>query len=146
MKVIKFLLPVIFAAFLFGTQSCNKYEEGPAISLRTKKARVVNEWTLKEYYENGKKQDIDDPLDLIFEKDQTGYFVSYDDGGDQDVTNFNWEFNSDKTKILMTYVDEDGKVHENQVWALTILKLYENELWLKSESDDETDEYHFETK
>lgn len=35
--------------------SCSKYEEGPAFSLRTKTARLKNEWKLEEMLMNGNK-------------------------------------------------------------------------------------------
>ena len=33
--------------------ACNKYSEGPAFSLLTRKARISNDWTLQSYTKNG---------------------------------------------------------------------------------------------
>ena len=37
--------------FLLG--ACNKYSEGPAFSLLTRKARISNDWTLQSYTKDG---------------------------------------------------------------------------------------------
>ena len=48
------------AAFLaLSVQSCGKYEEGPGLSLRSKKARVAGTWKLSKSSTNG----VDDALD-----------------------------------------------------------------------------------
>lgn len=149
MKAIKILLPVIFAAFLFGTQSCGKYEEGPAISLRTKKERLVNDWVLKEYYKNGSKQDLKDSEELEIKDDGSAVITdTYEFLGTTttNTDNYKWDFNSDKTKLILTYVNDDGKINENAATTYTITKLYENELWLTQKDEDDEYEYHYESK
>lgn len=52
----KVLASLAIVALLAGSVSvagCGKYEEGPSISLRTKKASVVGEWELEKILENG---------------------------------------------------------------------------------------------
>ena len=49
----KNLLKLFLILICFVTFSCKKYEDGPTVSLRTKKARVVNKWKVDSYYING---------------------------------------------------------------------------------------------
>ena len=46
-------LSLLSFAVIFVFSSCNKYSEGPNFSLLTKKARVVNDWTLDSYTKDG---------------------------------------------------------------------------------------------
>jgi hypothetical protein len=98
--------------------SCGKYDEGPSFTLLTKKMRITGEWTLIAL-----DDDEVDPADgfeskLLFEGD--GTFTQ--------STNFNgvvsedvgtWEFNSDKTALLI-----------NETEA-TIIKLKNKEMKLR---------------
>jgi len=47
MKKVYFIALIIIIAF--AESSCNKYEEGPLISLRTKKNRLYGEWEVVEF-------------------------------------------------------------------------------------------------
>ena len=146
MKAVKVLLSVMLVAVVFSNQSCKKYEDGPAVSLRSKKARVVNEWVVKKIYENGSEQDMTGlTLWLDFNDDWTGRsYVKYSLNGDSESEDeqFDWEFNSDKTKVIIDYKDKDIDNDE-----LVILKLYEDEFWFK-ETDDKGNEweYHLEPR
>ena len=54
MKKQKNTLALLFIVFgLITFSSCSKYEEGPGISLRTKKSRVVGEWQVTTFKING---------------------------------------------------------------------------------------------
>jgi hypothetical protein len=46
----RFLFSLVIV-FLLG--ACNKYSEGPAFSLLTRKARISNDWTLQSYTKDG---------------------------------------------------------------------------------------------
>ncbi len=148
MKTLRTILLVSFAAFMFANTGCKKYEEGPTISLRSKKARVVNEWKVVKIFENGKEQDMDDmKLWYDFNDDWTGRtYISFTINGQEysGENNFDWEFNDDKTKILIKTKDANGNTQTDEA---VILKLYEKEMWLK-ETDDNGDEweYHFEPR
>ena len=136
MKAIKYLLPVIFAAFLFGTQSCGKYEEGPSFSLRSKKARVVNHWKVDKYYYNGDETSLGDVKTYFyFEDDNTGK-TKHTYGSITSEDEFTWDFNDDKTAIIIKY--KNGGEYE-----YTILKLYEKEMWLRYTKDDPKEEHEY---
>lgn len=110
--------------FALAAVSCKKYEEGPVISLRSKKARVVNKWKIEKVTENGRDV-TDDYKNNTIEFKEDGKFIATESiGGGLSVSaEGKWEFNSDKTKIIVT-LDNDKTEAE-------ILRLKENSLWLK---------------
>jgi hypothetical protein len=108
--------------------SCGKYEEGPSISLRSKTARIVNEWVVEKYYENAVDVTVAYQTfmpGLVMNIKENGEVVSsYNDQSGSVVTwGSTWEFNSDKSAIIVT----TGGV------AVTsdIIRLKNDELWLK---------------
>lgn len=124
----KNLIAILIVALLFGAASCKKYENGPAITLKSKKARVANTWIIDEYvYANG---DIDKETDSdTYELSKDGTLIrSYGS------TSFDgkWEFRKDKEDIAFIY--------DNYEVTYTIVKLKEKELWL---ADEDKDEVHF---
>ncbi|MFB6257897.1 MAG: hypothetical protein ABEH38_04325 [Flavobacteriales bacterium] len=121
-------LLILFVVSLTMT-SC-KYEEGPFISLRSKKERVANTWKYKKIIRDNGDEITGDNLpdtELTFTKDGD-YKVNGNEQG-------NWEFGPDKEKLILK--DENG----NDQGEADILKLKEKELWIKNEQGDE---YHFE--
>ena len=65
-----FVLLSLLATFLLS--SCNKYSEGPTFSLLTRKARIVNDWTLESYTKDGTElYDQTYELNISIEKDGT---------------------------------------------------------------------------
>ncbi len=112
---------------------CSKYEEGPAISLRSKKARVANNWKIDEQTQNGQKEDPSNyegiEIELTKDGDATWSFSSQGISGSFSGT---WEFNDDKTKLIMMFNDQGlSDTTESE-----ILKLKEKEMWLKDEDDN----------
>ena len=145
MKTLRTLLLVSFAALMFANTGCKKYEEGPVISFRSKKARVVNDWKVDEIYKNGTKQDLDNTTyEITFNDDNTGEEeITYQTalGNITSKYKFNWEFNEDKTKIILSDVDDNGN-ETGETSEITILKLFEKEFWYEYKDDDDTYEYH----
>ncbi len=108
--------------------SCGKYEEGPSLSCRSKKARLVNEWKIDKYYENA----IDitatftsyEPNLLMNIKEDGTIVNTYSDPSGVPVSwASTWEFNSDKSGVVIT----TGGVSS----TFDILRLKNDELWLK---------------
>jgi hypothetical protein len=133
MKTLKLTTVFLAVALVFGSTSC-KYEEGPALSLRTKKARIAGEWTIEKFVDADGTVD-NDGGDLVytFEKDGTGKISS------SSLTNdivFKWELIDSKEKIK---VEIDGFSSEES----TILRLTNKEMWIKDSDNDET---HFQAK
>lgn len=123
--------------------SCRKYEEGPNISLRTKKARVTNNWKYESaqvdgvevslnpyyakqkhyFYRDGKYiQTIIDPITLEARNLQ-GTWVLYDHDKKMAITTKNFSGNIDSTTNY------------------SILKLFEKQMWLRT--TDNSREFHF---
>jgi hypothetical protein len=110
------------------TTSCKKYDEGPAISFRSKKARVVNKWKAEKVMENGKDVTSDyQGVTWEFKDDNKFYFNFL---GILPITG-KWEFNNDKSKIILTYDITNEKSE------LEILRLKEKSMWLKLNDKDD---------
>lgn len=124
------------AAMTMNLQGCKKYEDGPLLSLRTKKARLTGDWDVVQignqtYPSNGYS------LEFEFEKDgdfkytykYTGYSYTYT--GD-------WEFGSKKEELELKFDSF------NQVTTFDILRLKNDEIWL--EDQDNKDEWKLEAQ
>jgi len=119
MKPFKYILLI---AFVFSFIGCKKYDEGPAISLRTAKARVVNDWRGDGYV-------FSFYTHMRFSKDNTFIIFFGDDYGNVGEKG-TWAFNDNKNALILTVTQGNiGQVPE--VW--TILKLKEKEVVLEYE-------------
>jgi hypothetical protein len=149
-KVVASLAIVALLAGSVSFAGCGKYEEGPSISLRTKKARVVGEWELEKILENG----VDKTSDyravvasetIEFKKDETytssSTYTSLLGGGTESESG-TWAFASDKEKF-------SSSTTENNVTTTTtvdILRLTNKEFWTKKVDGGDTYEYHYKSK
>lgn len=106
---------------------CKKYEEGPSLSLRSKKARVANEWRVEYAYdlEDG-EINTSDFTGETWEFTKKGEWIEREYGVIE--KSGTWEFISDKESIKIT--------KPNNVDYYNILKLKENEMWLR-DGDEE---------
>jgi hypothetical protein len=124
----KFFTLAMAALLALSVQSCGKYEEGPGLSLRSKKARVAGTWKLSKSSTNG----VDEPLDaddkddeLILDKDGTMEVV---DPGNGTFTG-TWDFESDKEKLKFTFDFGGGQSFST---SATILRLANKEMILET--------------
>ncbi len=96
---------VLIALVAILVSNCKKYEEGPAFTLLTKKARISNTWELDKYYENGVDKTNDaktafKDFKLIIDKNNMKYsksfsafgLLAYGETG-------SWKFTSDMESI-----------------------------------------------
>ncbi len=127
-KIIKKTGYVAAATLLVaGIQSCGKYEDGPGISLRTKKARLVGDWDIVQI---GTQVFPNQGYSLGFEFEKNGNvkftysygFYSYSYAGD-------WEFSTNKEELDL--------ILAGQVQTFQIKRLTNKEVWLEDESNDE---------
>lgn len=132
MKALKLTTLLLAVVMVLGSTSC-KYEEGPAISLLTKKARITGEWTIEKTIEPDGTIDTDHDLVYTFEKDNTGKISSSSFTGD---IQFSWELIDNKEKIQISIDGFDTQ-------AETILKLKNKEMWVKDSDNYQT---HFQKK
>lgn len=126
------LLSLIMAIVLITFQSCNKYEEGPAFSMRTRTARVANLWEIETYTVNG----VYSPVDM------TNYTESFTSKGQyryvwekRQGTGI-WEFQSNDEQIKLFGND----THSNR--TLFILKLEEEAFWYYFMEGNDRHEFH----
>lgn len=130
-------------AILVSVSSCRKYEEGPNISLRTKKARITNNWR----YESAQVDGVEVSSDPYFAK-QKHYF--YRDGKyiqtiidpiTQEARNLqgNWVLYDNDKKIAVTV--KIPPANKDSTNNYSILKLFEKQMWLRT--TDNSREYHF---
>jgi hypothetical protein len=114
--------------------SCKKYEDGPLISLRSREARIANDWRIERAMDGG--------------DDVTGLFDQYElrltKGKDATLTanytllGIHFEFSTSGTWALVNksedlqldFADDDA----DETWE--ILRLKETELWLHEKGGD----------
>ncbi len=120
------ILSFTIAVFAFVFSSCQPYEDGPSISLRSKTNRITGDWVVKEVLVNGTIQDISSfSPEYTFNSDGTGSFS---------VLFFNmrisvdaeWELTNNGENIKIRTKDEDLNW---EAWEeYLILKLYYKEM------------------
>ena len=121
----KFLTFILIALFSISSvlTSCGKYEEGPNFTLLTKKMRLTGEWTLTAL---NNEPVIDLPgysTILSFESDGTYRSTSYFDGESIIEEVGIWEFNSDKTGLIINGSEFMIIKLENKEMKLRILEM-----------------------
>ena len=142
----KILMAIVAIAFV--AASCGKYEEGPAISLASKEARVINVWALDAEFENGVEQTLtaEDKDDYIeFMKDGKAV-ISWVYGGTTTDIDATWELSDDKEELVYYMTYELMGVTYTDTTESTILKLKSNEMWLEQVDGSDKTEYHYITK
>ena len=114
-------LIILTALFIMPFQGCGKYEEGPSFSLKTKKGRLCQSWTVDKYVDpNGNETagTVDDGI-YTYEKDGT---YSWSDGSVS--ISGTWEFDDSKESIETTIT-----VITAVTASAKIIKLTSSELW-----------------
>jgi len=141
-------LSILFAAFaVVFLASCGKYEDGPGLSLRSKKARIQGDWTVESAFQAGVDITSDitfgGTVDVTFDKD--GVFkYTYDYTILGQVINGSvtgtWDFSDDKSAVVVT----NGSGNSD---SSKILRLTNKELWLEeTDSNGSTYEVHYKAK
>lgn len=123
---------VLLLAFLAG---CQRYEDGPLISLRSKKARVVNDWTPSLLSRN----DIDAAnrfleYNFVFEKEgdfRWAFTPSRDSV--ETLIEGRWDFAKAKEALKLEFELNDTLTlgAETRLLFLDIKRLKEKELWIE---------------
>lgn len=123
MKRIAFILSISLTLI-----ACNKYEDGPAFSLLTKKTRLARSWVIAETLFN------DEPIQLNGNIMNSVYTFGKDNEytvqGSGSQTSFNligtWQFVNDKEGLLVS-IDGGGTT------TYRISRLKNSSLWLKED-------------
>jgi hypothetical protein len=138
-----FYITLILAATALVFNSCSKYDEGPAISLLSKTARITGEWELDKVYYDGEEQEMseDDALEMELLKDGTGTIKAPFFGTTLEIE-MEWEFDDTKEYLrtrIKNPITESWESYEES----KILMLKSSEMWIEyEETDDQTDEVH----
>lgn len=121
---------------------CKKYDEGPTLSLASKKGRVANIWKIEKFMENG--VDLTAAALLFFnnvswefKKDKT-YIISSSSSTNAETGT--WDFDSKKENLILTPNGGSNAYKEE------IIRLTSNEMWWKEVDGSDTYEYHFSSK
>ncbi|MEI6851676.1 MAG: hypothetical protein WCL06_02495 [Bacteroidota bacterium] len=130
MRLTKLLLLLTF--LILATFACKKYEDGPAISLRSRKARVVGRWitdkwmidklTYTSLSDTNKRIEFADDGSCIFHESNPITHVITDLQG-------NWSFRENKEQLLLEFSSATDITLNVQLWD--ILRLKNNEIWLE---------------
>lgn len=118
--------------------SCGKYEDGPKISLASKKSRLVNTWKLVQETENGVVLNLSGYSVVTDIKKDGSYTTTYTYGIFSGTDVGTWQFSSDKESLIMT---SNGS---STASTATILRLKSKELWTKQVNGTDTYEDHYE--
>jgi hypothetical protein len=141
---------LLFASFaLLFFISCEKYEDGPAFSLLSKKSRVVGEWYYEGIYVDGVEMTTSEDLvgfSSTFEKNGE-YLDLAVEAGNPIVTFGTWEFANDKEELAITtqYVDWNNTLVYNTI-NYKILRLTNKELWYSRTVNGSEYEIHLKSK
>jgi hypothetical protein len=132
------LMAVVSTAFT----SCKKGEDDPALSLRSREARFVNQWTLTRYEKNGQSQDLSGAT-FIYDTNKDGTLKQTIEGSifgvaTRSIESGTWSFLDDKERVRVS-VDSVVEVYDIQ-------RLANSELWLKQIDGSDTYVYQFEGK
>ncbi len=123
-----YLIPfLIISLTIGGLTSCQKYEEGPAFTLKSKTARLTQEWQVISF--NGEVAEVDDDV-YILEFSNDGDFeetILYADGTDN-IRIGTWEWQDSKETVRVFI---DGNISD-----LAVTKLTSDEFWFNYDGDE----------
>jgi hypothetical protein len=122
-------------ATIISISSCNKYENGPSVSFRSKVHRIANTWKYENYVVNG--------VELAGNPEYQTLKQFWAPNGEMNTTSINqvtglassvsgkWELVDNDKKIRVTQNNVVQGIPD-LVTMYTILKLANNEMWLRS--------------
>jgi hypothetical protein len=118
-----FLALIITFVFLFS--GCKKFEDGPLLSLRTKKSRISGNWKIGSATYNGNDQtELYQGIISEWEIKSSGSYSIKSISGASD--NGTWEFGEDKDDV---YFKSDSPANPEQ--SFRILRLKHKDVWLR---------------
>jgi hypothetical protein len=123
MKTKKLVVVNLLIAFALSFVSCGKYEDGPGLSLRTKKARLAGTWKAEKVFVNNELSQTatEEEPRIEFTRDDI-YRIDLDSAWVEGT----WKFNDDKSKVIGTYAIPFVGEFNN---SYRILRLTNDEFW-----------------
>ncbi len=140
----KFLPLLLLSVLAITEPGCNKYPEGPAITLRSKEERLANTWGIDKYLLNGEDKTSDykathQEYKLVVVKSGT-YAYSYFDGSATQGETGTWKLDKNGTEWI-TLSTVSGATPN----TYTILRLKEKSFWCSTvDITGATHEFHYE--
>jgi hypothetical protein len=119
------ILMLIASATIFS--GCKKYEEGPGLSFRSKKARLVNTWEIEQYIENGvdktaeQKADEDWEMEIQDDGDVIIIVTDKQNPSNVDKEEGKWSLKNDDEQLEMVF--------PSGIQTFDITRLKSDELW-----------------
>ncbi|TVR79894.1 MAG: hypothetical protein EA412_05515 [Chitinophagaceae bacterium] len=124
-------LKIIFLGiigFMLILPSCSPYEEGPALSLRTKKNRITNTWQIDSLFINEiYRPELKDSFTLDIERE--GEFLWTESGIYMPGM---WAFDQNNGLILV--FKTDNLINQTKYWE--IMRLARTEFWIEEVKPD----------
>lgn len=134
MKTTHLLIIMLTSVVLF---SCKKYDDGPVLSLRTKKSRIANEWQFDQVVAPNGTNITTQFANSGFELSKDGEYIITE--GISAETG-QWRFASDKENLVLTPNDNSSAT------LLMIMRLKEKDFWFSIEETDGIYEYRMSPK
>lgn len=137
------LLGIVLLSFC----ACNKYDEGPAFSLRTKETRVSQKWRVDKATRNG--IDIAAETHVTVNFKDNGSLVYADtlvspSGNTVTVQTGIWNFDSDAENLVLLFTRPGGGTTGAKIWQ--ILRLTTTQLWVNETVGTDLYRYELEVK
>jgi len=134
-RLMKRIIPILLVVSCLSVQ-CGLYDEGPDLSFRSKIERISNTWQIEQAFKDG--EDISNTYNYWkITLTPEGYFFFFF-SLDNSTFNINftgtWELSDDK-KTIIVYIQEG--LGNTTVQNYEIIRLKENELWIKRLEDNE---------
>lgn len=130
-KLVAFLAAIVL---IVSVNSCKKYEDGPLLSLRSKTARIVNEWVIDKVMTNGVDVTANYPDDYLLTINDDLTYTMLGNAVTQEGT---WAFDEKKESIIFTLTSSGME------YLYTIKRLKNKELTLVQDINSEVYTYYY---
>lgn len=139
MKSINRIFPLLAFFLVSGLfMGCDKYEEGPKVSLRSRDARMANTWKVMEYIKDGNAVVLDENTNNIrYELTEDRDYFLYSTSDAENKVAGKWVFLDDNETLGLnntTQAFPSAQVVSNGNYTIT--KLEESELWIERTNDN----------
>jgi len=123
---------LILFVILIIASSCQKYDDGPAISFRSKKARVAGKWNTDKWMINKIYLSTDQDTDRRAEFTVDGIYYYHERNPiTHEVIDLKgtWDFQHNKEQLILGLPTNVDSQMTYQIWD--IIRLKNKELWLE---------------
>jgi hypothetical protein len=139
-----FLIAVVIATTAsLSFSSCKKGDDDPVVSLKSRKDRFTNTWTLTKYEKNGTTQDLSGTT-YIYNVYNAGTLTQTVEGSifgfpTRTTSDGTWNFINDDEDVEITIGSQPAIIYNIQ-------RLASKELWLKRNIGSDSYIYYYEVK